>query len=135
METDKLIKKLTLREKCSLLTGKGVFESQDVERLGITGFKMSDGPNGIRDGSPAFCYPSACLLACSFDRSATERIGEVLGEECSDRGIKLLLGPAQNLKRSPLCGRNFEYYSEDPCLSGELTAGFVKGLQKIPAHA
>ncbi|MBQ9710373.1 MAG: glycoside hydrolase family 3 protein [Clostridia bacterium] len=130
METDKLIKKLTLREKCSLLTGKGVFESQDVERLGITGFKMSDGPNGIRDGSPAFCYPSACLLACSFDRSATERIGEVLGEECSDRGIKLLLGPAQNLKRSPLCGRNFEYYSEDPCLSGELTAGFVKGLQK-----
>ncbi len=130
MEIDKIIESLTLREKCQLLTGKGVFESQGVERLDIKGFKMSDGPNGIRDGSPAFCYPSACLLACSFDRTATERIGELLGEECSARDIKLLLGPAQNLKRSPLCGRNFEYYSEDPCLSGELAGSFVNGLQK-----
>lgn len=125
-----MIKELTLHEKCELLTGKGVFESQGVERLGIKGFRMNDGPNGIRDGLPAYCYPSACLLACSFDKSATEKIGELLGEECSSRDIKLLLGPAQNLKRSPLCGRNFEYYSEDPCLSGELVSGYINGLQK-----
>jgi len=124
------VKDLTLQEKCSLLTGSGVFNSQGVERLGVSGFRMNDGPNGIRDGFPAFCYPSACLLACSFDTAVTEKIGETLGEECSARGIKMLLGPAQNLKRSPLCGRNFEYYSEDPCLSGELTGGFVEGLQK-----
>lgn len=124
------VKDLTIEEKCGLLTGKGVFESQGIERVGLQGFRMSDGPSGVRDGAPAICYPSGCLLACSFDKKETERIGETLGKECSSRGVKLLLGPAQNLKRSPLCGRNFEYYSEDPCLSGELAGNFVKGLQK-----
>ena len=125
-----LISKMTLSEKCSLLTGKGAFESQGISRLGIEGFKMNDGPNGIRESYGEMCYPSGCLIACSFDRDVAGIIGETLGEECASYGVKLLLGPAQNLKRSPLCGRNFEYYSEDPCLSGELAGAYVSGLQK-----
>lgn len=125
-----MLNQLTLQEKCALLTGKEVFVSQGVERLGVSGFHMSDGPNGVRDGAVSMCYPSACLLACSFDVDAAEKIGALLGQECASRGVQLLLGPAQNLKRSPLCGRNFEYYSEDPCLSGELAGHFVQGLQK-----
>lgn len=105
-------------------------QKKRIERLGIKGFQMSDGPNGVRDGAATMCYPSACLLACSFDGEAVEKIGETLGREAASRGVQLLLGPAQNLKRSPLCGRNFEYYSEDPCLSGELAGRFVQGLQK-----
>jgi len=125
-----MIKNLTLQEKCALLTGRDVFKSQGIERLQIKGFNLSDGPNGVRDGSATMCYPSACLLACSFDIDAVQKIGEMLGRECASKNIQLLLGPALNLKRSPLCGRNFEYYSEDSYLTGELAGHFVQGLQE-----
>ena len=97
-----MIEQLTLQEKCALLTGADVFTSRGIERLGIKPFQMSDGPNGVRDGLSTICYPSGCLLSCSFDVEAVEKIGEMLGKEASSRGIRLLLGPAQNLKRSPL---------------------------------
>ena len=125
-----ILRGLSVREKCALLTGDGAFGAKGCEAAGIGPLRLSDGPSGVRDGTPSVCYPSACLIACSFDCDTAEQIGAMLGEDCRRRGIGLLLGPAQNLKRLPVCGRNFEYYSEDPCLSGELAASFVRGLQR-----
>lgn len=136
-----LIAKLTLEEKAGLCSGKDMWHTKGVERVGIPSVMVSDGPHGLRTQSEtgvstqmnvsvdATCYPPACALACSWDRDLARRQGECIGIEAQKENVQVVLGPGINIKRSPLCGRNFEYYSEDPCLSGEMGAAFVQGVQ------
>ncbi len=137
---DELISKMTLEEKAGLCSGADFWHTKKVERLGIPDVMVSDGPHGLRkqdvdnvnseaDVIEAVCFPAACATACSFDRELMEYMGETLGEECRAENVSVLLGPAVNIKRSPLCGRNFEYVSEDPYLAGELSASYIKGVQ------
>ncbi|NBI67925.1 glycosyl hydrolase [Pseudoflavonifractor sp. 60] len=133
---------MTLEEKCYLFSGKDFWQTRSVERLGIPNMMLSDGPHGVRkqegagdqlglNGSvPATCFPTAATIANSWDPALGEEIGECLGEEAASQGVGVLLGPGLNIKRSPLCGRNFEYFSEDPYLAGKITAGYVRGIQK-----
>jgi len=137
-----LISKMTLEEKCYLFSGKDFWQTRSVERLGIPSITLSDGPHGIRkqegagdqlglNGSlPATCYPTAATIANSWDPALGEQIGEYLGVEAASQDVCVLLGPGLNIKRSPLCGRNFEYFSEDPYLAGKMAAGYVRGIQK-----
>lgn len=130
-KTKEILSKLTLRQKAALLTGKDCWSTLGMEEAGLPSIRMSDGPNGIRmPECDTDIIPSACALASSFNRETAERAGELLGSEFKAAGIDLILGPAMNLKRSPLCGRNFEYYSEDPFLGGEMAASFVQGAQQ-----
>ena len=141
MDAEQVLKALTLEEKAALCSGRDFWHTKAVERLGVPGVMMCDGPHGLRkqmgEGDhlgtrtsiETICYPTAAALASSFDRSVMERLGEALGQECQAENVAMLLGPGLNIKRSPLCGRNFEYYSEDPCLAGEMGAAFVKALQ------
>ncbi|MDR3318773.1 MAG: glycoside hydrolase family 3 C-terminal domain-containing protein [Clostridiales bacterium] len=135
-----LVKEMTLEEKASLCSGRDNWNLKGVERLGIPSIKVADGPHGLRvkdpnsyegiEGRRAVCFPSACCTAASFDEQMLGRLGDLLGEECVAEGIDILLGPAVNIKRSPLNGRNFEYFSEDPYLTGKLAAAYIKGVQK-----
>ena len=131
---------LTLEEKASLLSGRGAWETAGIERLGIGSVTLTDGPHGVRmqadaehfslDASlPATCFPTAAALGSSWDVALLTRVGEALGAESRAAGVAVLLGPGINIKRSPLCGRNFEYLSEDPVLSGHLGAALVRGIQ------
>lgn len=129
-KAEKIVAALSAEEKAALLTGKDVFSTCDLPAYGVPSVRFSDGPNGVRLTDRANCYPSACAIACSFSRETAEALGELIGREFSAEGVDLMLGPGMNLKRDPLCGRNFEYYSEDPCLSGELAAAFVIGAQR-----
>lgn len=141
MDIKKLISEMTLEEKCSLLSGEDFWHTRPVERLGIPRAMVSDGPHGLRkqnqegdhlginDSIKAVCFPAASAAAASFDRDLCRKIGEALGDACQHEEVAVNLGPAINIKRSPLCGRNFEYYSEDPYLAGELAAAHTKGLQ------
>ena len=136
-----LIGQMTLDEKCSLLSGGTQFTTKAIERLGIPSIFLSDGPHGVRKqaGSadhlglnpslPATCYPSAAAMANSWDPELGEELGRYLGEEASAQRVSVLLGPGLNMKRSPLCGRNFEYFSEDPYLAGKLAAAYIRGIQ------
>ncbi len=136
-----MIGKMTLEEKASLLSGGGLFRSKEIERLGIPAMNFADGPHGVRKqaGSndhlglnaslPATCYPTASAIANSWDEGLAEELGSYLGKEASSQGVNMLLGPGLNIKRSPLCGRNFEYFSEDPYLSGKIAAAFIRGMQ------
>ena len=137
-----IIKQMTLEEKCYLMSGKDFWQSRSVERLGVPNMTLSDGPHGIRkqegagdqlglNGSlPATCYPTAATIANSWDPALGEEIGEHLGVEAASQDVCVLLGPGLNIKRSPFCGRNFEYFSEDPYLAGKMAAGYVRGIQK-----
>ena len=137
----KIIGQLTLEEKAGLCSGADFWHTKGVERLGIPSVMVSDGPHGLRkqeegadhlgihDSIKAVCFPAACATACSFDRELLYSMGEILGEECAAENVAVLLGPAVNIKRSPLCGRNFEYFSEDPFLAGELSCALTKGIQ------
>ncbi|HOL39224.1 MAG: glycoside hydrolase family 3 C-terminal domain-containing protein [Dictyoglomaceae bacterium] len=138
MERDlkKLISQMTLEEKASLCSGKDAWCTKPIERLGIPSIRMSDGPHGLRKAGemfdksvPATCFPTAVTLASSWDIDLLEKVGRAIGEECQAEDVQIILGPGVNIKRSPLCGRNFEYYSEDPLLSSELAAHFIKGVQ------
>lgn len=141
MEVKKALSGMTIEEKALLVSGKDFWRTQELERLGIPSMMMTDGPHGLRKQGmkgdhlgmgtsiPVTCFPTAATLACSFDEGLLERIGEALGEECRKEDIAVLLGPAMNIKRNPLCGRNFEYFSEDPYLTGRMAAAYVKGLQ------
>ncbi len=128
---------LSLREQCAYLTGGDAWHTAGSDRLGIPRVHVSDGPNGLRivgtalhgASEEAVCFPSASAMAASWDRDNMFRLGETLGGECRAKQVHMLLGPGINLKRSPLCGRNFEYYSEDPVLAGELAANYVNGVQ------
>lgn len=136
-----LISKMTLEEKASLCSGADFWHTKGVARLGIPAVAVSDGPHGLRkqDGEAdhlglnesirAVCFPAGCALAASFDKSLARLLGETLGNECQAENVSTILGPAMNIKRSPLCGRNFEYYSEDPLVSTELGAAYVQGVQ------
>lgn len=141
MNIQEIISQMTLAEKADLLTGEGTWYVKNAPRLGLEKMMMSDGPHGLRkqeakgdnlgiyDSIVSVCFSSASLLACSFDRRMMRRLGETLGNECAAEHVAVLLGPGINMKRSPLCGRNFEYLSEDPYLAGELAAEYVNGVQ------
>ena len=142
MKHQDIIAQMTLEEKCYLFSGKDFWQSRSVERLGIPNMSLSDGPHGIRkqegegdqlglNGSlPATCYPTAATIANSWDPALGEEIGEHLGAEAASQNVCVLLGPGLNIKRSPFCGRNFEYFSEDPYLAGKMAASYVRGIQK-----
>lgn len=132
---------MTLEEKAGMCSGLDFWHLKGVDRLGIPSVMVSDGPHGLRkqegesdhlgvnDSIPAVCFPPACLSACSFDRGLMTELGETIGKEAQATDVSVVLGPAVNIKRSPLCGRNFEYYSEDPYLAGETAAAFINGVQ------
>lgn len=136
-----VIDKMTLEQKCYILSGKDFWSSRDYESVGIPSITLSDGPHGIRkqegagdqlglNGSlPATCFPTAATMANSWDPALGEEMGRYLGEEAAVQDVCVLLGPGLNMKRSPLCGRNFEYFSEDPYLAGKMAAGYVRGIQ------
>lgn len=132
-----LLAQMTLEEKTSLCSGAGMFHTQAIPRLGIPSVFVSDGPNGLRKleredsetSIQAVCFPSACATAASFDRELMTRMGEALGDACQHEQVAVILGPAVNIKRSPLCGRNFEYFSEDPYLTAEMAAAQIHGIQ------
>ena len=144
MERDirKLISEMTLEEKAGLCSGADFWHTKPVERLGIPAVMVSDGPHGLRkqaeagdhlglnESIVAVCFPAACATASSFDVDLIHQMGETLGEECQAEDLSVLLGPAVNIKRSPLCGRNFEYLSEDPYLAGKMAASYIRGVQK-----
>ena len=141
MDIKKIISEMTLEEKASLCSGRDFWHTKAVERLGVPDMMMCDGPHGLRkqvgegdhlginESIETVCYPTASALASSFDREVLTELGEALGEECQVEDVGMLLGPGLNMKRSPLCGRNFEYFSEDPYLAGEVGAAYVQGLQ------
>lgn len=143
MERDikKLISEMTLEEKAGMCSGEDFWHLKKVERLGIPAVMVSDGPHGLRkqpdvgdhlgigESIVAVCFPAACATASSFDTDLIHEMGEILGEECQAENLSVLLGPAVNIKRSPLCGRNFEYLSEDPYLAGKMAAAYIKGVQ------
>ncbi|MEH7158739.1 glycoside hydrolase family 3 C-terminal domain-containing protein [Neobacillus drentensis] len=136
-----LINEMTLEEKASLCSGLDFWNTKVIERLGIPSIMMTDGPHGLRKqvgdtdhlginkSVPSTCFPSAAGLACSWDKDLVNKVGGAIGEECQAENVAIILGPGANIKRSPLCGRNFEYFSEDPFLSSKLAAQFIKGIQ------
>ncbi|MEK5033891.1 glycoside hydrolase family 3 C-terminal domain-containing protein [Paenibacillus sp. FSL R7-0302] len=140
-ELQKLISQMTLEEKAGLCSGLDFWNTKGIERLGIPSVMVTDGPHGLRkqqgdadhlglnNSVPATCFPSAAGLASSWDRDLIFRVGEALGTECQVENVAVLLGPGNNIKRSPLNGRNFEYFSEDPFLASEMAANHVKGVQ------
>lgn len=136
MNIEELISQMTLEEKASMCSGKNMWETQDIERLGIPSITLSDGPyglvkrlSGFSDAVPATCFPTSSAMSSSWDIDLIYTIGKAIGEECQSENIGILLGPGINIQRSPLGGRYFEYFSEDPILSGEIGTAFVKGVQ------
>lgn len=136
-----LIKKMTLEEKVSICSGSDFWHTQAIERLGIPAVMVSDGPHGLRkqnleadnlgvnNSIKAICFPTGVALASSFDTELVEKVGEAIGNECQAENLATILGPGNNIKRSPVCGRNFEYLSEDPYLSGKIAAAHIRGVQ------
>lgn len=141
MKQKEIINKLTNEEKAAMLSGKTVWQTREIDRLDIPSIFCADGPHGIRKQAgegdhlglnaslPATCFPTAATIANSWNDKLGEEIGKALGEEAASQGVNVLLGPGLNIKRSPLCGRNFEYFSEDPYLSGKMAAAYIKGIQ------
>ena len=137
-----IIQTLDLEQKCALLSGGTVFDTRALPGKGIPSITLSDGPNGVRKQAgaadhlglnpsvPATCFPTSATVANSWDPALGEAVGEAMGEEAAAQEVSVLLGPGLNIKRSPLCGRNFEYFSEDPYLAGKMAAGYVRGIQK-----
>lgn len=134
-----LIAQMTLEEKAALCTGIGPWETTPVQRLGIPELIVTDGPHGVRrvadlraiatQSLPATCFPTASALACTWDVDLVHAMGQALGEECVALDVDVLLGPGANMKRTPVGGRNFEYFSEDPFLAGEMAASLINGIQ------
>lgn len=147
MRHKEIIEKMTLKEKAAFLSGKNEWETRDIPRLDIPSIFCADGPNGVRKQAgagdhlginpsvPATCFPTAAAMANSWDQELEEQVGEALGKEAMEEDVNVLLGPGLNIKRNPLCGRNFEYFSEDPYLSGKMAAAFIRGVQKQGAAA
>ena len=142
MDIKKIISEMTLEEKAYLVSGHDMWNTETIERVGIPGIFMSDGPHGLRkqehrevgtngiyESIDAVCFPTACATASSFDKDLMYQMGVDLGKECQAENVSTILGPAINIKRSPLCGRNFEYVSEDPYLTGEMSAAYINGVQ------
>ena len=147
MKHEDIIRKMTMEEKAAFLSGKNVWQSRNIDRLGIPSIFCADGPHGVRKQAgagdhlglnaslPATCFPTAATVANSWDEDLAEEIGRALGEEASSQDVNVLLGPGLNIKRSPLCGRNFEYFSEDPLLSGMMAAAYIRGIQSEGVYA
>nr|WP_297768387.1 glycoside hydrolase family 3 C-terminal domain-containing protein [uncultured Butyrivibrio sp.] len=147
MKYQDIIEKMTIEEKAAFLSGKGEWQTREFERLGIPSIFCSDGPHGIRkqagagdhlglnESLPATCFPTAATVANSWDTELGEELGKTLGKEAMAEGVNVLLGPGLNIKRSPLCGRNFEYFSEDPYLAGKMAASYVRGIQSQGVYA
>lgn len=147
MKHEELLLKLTLEEKAALLSGKTVWQTRDIPRFKIPSVFLSDGPHGIRRqaGSgdhlglnaslKATCFPTAAAIANSWDPELGEEIGKALGEEAAAQNVNIVLGPGLNMKRSPLCGRNFEYFAEDPYLAGKMAAAYIRGIQSQGVYA
>lgn len=147
MKYQDIIEKMTIEEKAAFLSGKGEWQTREFERLGIPSIFCSDGPHGIRkqagagdhlglnESLPATCFPTAATVANSWDTQLGEELGKTLGKEAMAEGVNVLLGPGLNIKRSPLCGRNFEYFSEDPYLAGKMAASYVRGIQSQGVYA
>lgn len=141
MDVKKVVSQMTLEEKASLLSGSDFWHTKAVERLNVPAVMVSDGPHGLRkqrqdadhlginESIKAVCFPAACASAASFDTDVTRQIGEAVGDACQHEELSVILGPAVNIKRSPLCGRNFEYFSEDPLVAAELGTALVQGVQ------
>lgn len=142
-EAKKTVAQMTLREKAALCVGADFWHIRGVERLGLRGIMVADGPHGLRkqlehhdsarpsDSAAATCFPTASAVACTFDEDLAYEMGRAMGEECRKERVSVLLGPGVNMKRSPLCGRNFEYFSEDPYLAGKLAAAMIRGVQSV----
>ena len=139
-KTSKLLSELTLEEKAALVSGTDFMHTNPVPRLNIPSLCMADGPNGLRKqtgeqdngiskSEPSTAFPTAATLACGWNEENARRTGEAIAEECRYYGVHLLLGPGVNIKRNPLCGRNFEYFSEDSYLAGKLAAAEINGIQ------
>ena len=147
MRHQELIEKMTLEEKAAFLTGKNEWASRGYAHLGIDSITFADGPSGVRrqcgEGDhlglnpslPATCFPSSATMADSWNEKLEEEVGEALGQEAALADVSVLLAPGLNLKRNPLCGRNFEYFSEDPYLSGKMAAAMIRGIQKVGVSA
>lgn len=147
MKHKDIISKMTIEEKAAFLSGKNEWQTRDFEALGISSIFCSDGPHGIRkqagagdhlglnESLPATCFPTAATIANSWSEELGEELGRNLGEEAMAEGVNILLGPGLNIKRSPLCGRNFEYFSEDPYLAGKMAASYVRGIQSRGVYA
>lgn len=141
MDIKKIISQMTLEEKAGLCSGLDFWHTKPVERLGVPASMVSDGPHGLRkqddkadhlgvnDSIKAVCFPAACATAASFDVDMIRMMGEAIGDSCQHEELSVVLGPAVNIKRSPLCGRNFEYFSEDPFLAGKMSAAYINGVQ------
>ncbi len=141
MDINKLISEMTIEEKAGLCSGLDFWHTKGVKRLNIPSVMVSDGPHGLRkqdsesdhlginESIKAVCFPAGCAVASSFDRDLIKTMGEALGDECQAENVSVILGPAANIKRSPLCGRNFEYYSEDPYLATEMATNHITGVQ------
>lgn len=141
MKYIEIVNKMTLEEKASLCVGADYWNSKEIERLNIPKITMSDGPHGLRvqktkadnlginESEMATCFPAASTLSNSWNKKMAYEMGKALGEEARSEEVNIILGPAINIKRSPLCGRNFEYFSEDPYLTGVMGSEYVKGLQ------
>ena len=142
MKHPEILQKLSLEQKCALLSGKNTWQTQDYPKQGVPAIWLSDGPNGLRKqagaadhlglnpSEPATCFPTAATMANSWNLALGEEVGRALGEETAAYRVNVLLGPGLNVKRSPLCGRSFEYFSEDPYLSGKMAAAYVRGIQE-----
>ena len=141
MDIETILKQMTLADKITLCSGANFWETKKYETYGIPALFMCDGPHGLRkqenaadmlgvnNSRPATCFPAEVTTAGSWDPVLLEQIGAAIGEEAKEQGVGLVLGPGANLKRNPLCGRNFEYFSEDPYLAGKLAAGFIRGVE------
>lgn len=140
MDVDSILQKLTIEEKAALVSGTDFMYTNPIPRLGVPSLCMSDGPHGLRkqigsgdngvsQSEPATAFPTAATTASSWNPENTRRMGAAIAEECRYYGVHTLLGPGVNLKRNPLCGRNFEYFSEDPYLAGIMGAAEVEGVQ------
>ena len=143
MDVEKCLRGMTLAEKAKLCVGMNFWMTQNYSKWDIPSMFLSDGPHGLRkqdtnnsdhlginESYSSVCYPTACASACSWDRELLDELGAMLGREARQSGVDMLLGPGVNIKRSPLCGRNFEYFSEDPYLAGQLAAAFIQGVQR-----
>lgn len=148
LKHEDIIKKMSLEEKALMMSGKNTWQTQDYPEYGIPSMMMSDGPHGMRTqpsgvgdhlginaSMPATCFPTAATVANTWDEALVEEMGKTLAEEAVSMGVHVVLGPGLNIKRSPLCGRNFEYYSEDPYHAGKMAASLVKGIQSLGISA
>ncbi|MBE7015786.1 MAG: glycoside hydrolase family 3 protein, partial [Ruminococcaceae bacterium] len=132
MNISELVSKLSLEEKLSIITGADMMTTIAIEKYGIPKKRMADGPNGVRITEKENCtqFPAVCSLASTWDKESARKMGDALANDCIEHGIDMLLAPGINIKRHILCGRNFEYFSEDPVLAGTLAAEYINGLEE-----